>query len=62
VGINIEAKQGLKANNGVSLGDHDILEKDHIPSLKSHGQALKQKCYTYPYSPKITDLNVIHIK
>ena len=31
--------------NGISFGDHSILEGDHIPPLKSHGQALEEELF-----------------
>ena len=29
--------------NDVSFGDHSVLERDRIPPLKSHGQALEEE-------------------
>jgi len=31
--------------NDISFGDHSILERDRIPPLKSHGQALEEELY-----------------
>jgi len=33
----------LNGCNGISFGDHSILEGDRIPPLKSHGQALEEQ-------------------
>ena len=39
-----ETKQCSNACNDISYGCQCVLEGDRIPSLKSHGQALKQEC------------------
>ena len=39
----IEVREMCNGCNGVSFGNHGVLEGDRIPSLKSHGKALEQE-------------------
>jgi len=36
-------KKSVNGYNGDSFGGHCVLEGDHIPLLKGHGQTLEQK-------------------
>ena len=43
VSVNIESKQCSHGCNGISFRRQCVFEGDRIPSLNSHGQALKQE-------------------